>query len=99
MSDPDQGPGSGSTPTRPGSTPRTVGRHGDEQEVTSVTSGVTSSLSDRLDGRMHIPGDAGYDEARRVWNAMVDRRPQVVVRCASAADVATAVRVAREHDL
>jgi FAD/FMN-containing dehydrogenase len=64
-----------------------------------VTSGVTSSLSDRLDGRMHIPGDAGYDAARRVWNAMVDQRPQVVVRCASAADVATAVRVAREHDL
>jgi FAD/FMN-containing dehydrogenase len=53
----------------------------------------------RLDGQLLLPGDAGYDQARTVWNALVDRRPKMIIRCASAAEVVTAVRLARELDL
>jgi FAD/FMN-containing dehydrogenase len=45
------------------------------------------------------PEDAGYDDGRRLWNAIHDRRPAVIARPSSAEEVATAVRFAREHDL
>jgi FAD/FMN-containing dehydrogenase len=45
------------------------------------------------------PDDEGYDEARRIWNGAIDRRPACVVRCSGVADVVEAVRFARERDL
>lgn len=45
------------------------------------------------------PGDDGYDEARTVWNGMVDRHPRYIVRCADATDVAAAVQFATRNDL
>jgi FAD/FMN-containing dehydrogenase len=51
------------------------------------------------DGEVLLPGQAGYDEARTVWNGMVDRRPSMIVRCAGVADVVAAVRTARDRDL
>ncbi len=45
------------------------------------------------------PGDPGYDEARQVWNAMVDRRPALIARCREARDVVSAVALARREGL
>jgi len=50
-------------------------------------------------GEIVTPDAAGYDDARRVWNAMFDRRPAIVVRPSTADDVVTAVRFGRELDL
>jgi len=60
---------------------------------------ATQRLSDLVEGSVLLPGDPGYDEARKMWNAIVDRRPRLIVRCASVRDVVTAVRTAAEHDL
>ncbi len=52
-----------------------------------------------LQGRLFRPQDAEYDNARKIWNAMIDRRPALVARCACAADVRQSVRFARENGL
>ena len=56
-------------------------------------------LRETFAGDIVTPADASYDEARRLWNAVHDRRPAVIVRPTSREDVATAIRFAREHDL
>jgi FAD/FMN-containing dehydrogenase len=50
-------------------------------------------------GEVVTPADAGYDDARAIWNAMHDRRPALIARCTSARDVAAAIRHARAHGL
>jgi FAD/FMN-containing dehydrogenase len=50
-------------------------------------------------GELIAPGDAGYDEARKVWNGAIDRRPALIARCREAADVAAALRLGRERGL
>ncbi|WP_366919080.1 FAD-binding oxidoreductase [Geobacter sp.] len=57
------------------------------------------ALRKRLTGPLLLPGDIGYDEARRIWNAMIDRRPALIARCASTGDVVEAVGFARKHNL
>jgi FAD/FMN-containing dehydrogenase len=58
-----------------------------------------SELRGEVAGTVIRPGDASYDGARRCFNALVDRRPAVIVRCFGAADVATAFDYARTHGL
>src|SRR5437588_10761343 len=56
-------------------------------------------LAATLRGSLILPGDPGYDAARAVYNAMIDKRPAAVARCRDTADVVTAVRFARAHGL
>ncbi len=50
-------------------------------------------------GTVLEPADAGYDEARKVYNAMIDRKPRLIAKCADVADVITAVQMARANSL
>jgi hypothetical protein len=54
---------------------------------------------DRVSDVLLAPGDSGYEEARPVFNAMIDRRPGVIARCASTSDVVAAVNFARDEGL
>jgi FAD/FMN-containing dehydrogenase len=58
-----------------------------------------AELSQGFEGEILLSDGEGYDHARRLWNAMVDRRPAVIARCASASDVAKAVRFGRTRGL
>ncbi|HEX2087714.1 MAG TPA: FAD-binding oxidoreductase, partial [Solirubrobacteraceae bacterium] len=63
------------------------------------TPDVLDRLREGFSGALLRPHDAGYDEARRIWNGAIDRRPACIARCTGPADVVAAVRFAREHDL
>ncbi|MCC6069482.1 FAD-binding oxidoreductase [Massilia sp. GCM10020059] len=56
-------------------------------------------LQRSLRGSLLVPGEPDYDEARKIWNAMIDKRPAMIARCAGSADVRTAVNFARDHGL
>ena len=60
---------------------------------------TVQNFADSLRGPLLGPGEGGYDEARKVWNGMIDRRPALIARCAGVADVIAAVRFARDHEL
>src|SRR6266536_930970 len=60
---------------------------------------ITEELAGSFKGEIIGPDHAGYERARLVWNAMVDRRPGLILRCTSTQDVVAAVNVAREHGL
>jgi FAD/FMN-containing dehydrogenase len=58
-----------------------------------------AQLRQGFEGQVLLPDEDGYHQARQVWNAIVDRRPAVIARCASPSDVSAAVRFAVERDL
>ena len=60
---------------------------------------AVAELAKNLSGRVLLPGHTGWDEARRVHNGLVDKRPAVIAQCAGSADIAQAVRFARERSL
>ncbi len=57
------------------------------------------TLKTSLQGELLQPGDSGYDESRSVWNAMIDRRPDIIARCRGIADVVACVNFARNNKL
>jgi FAD/FMN-containing dehydrogenase len=70
-----------------------------EGSRTNVNDADIASLRSNVRGELVVAGDARYDEARRVWNGNVDRRPGLIVRCTGAADVQQAVNFARSLGL
>jgi FAD/FMN-containing dehydrogenase len=64
-----------------------------------LTDTSIAALKSALRGELIAPGDARYDEARKVYNGMIDRRPRLIARCADVADVITAVNFGRDNSL
>jgi FAD/FMN-containing dehydrogenase len=60
---------------------------------------TVQELRDALRGELVLPGDSGYEEARSVWNGMIDRRPALIARCAQTSDVVAAIGFARSEGL
>jgi FAD/FMN-containing dehydrogenase len=69
------------------------------ETATTATATGLERLRSSIGGLVIAPDDAGYDEARRIWNGAIDRHPACIARCTGVADVVTAVRFARERDL
>jgi FAD/FMN-containing dehydrogenase len=65
----------------------------------SVPQQAVDQLRAMISGEALTPVDAAYDAVRQVHNGMIDKRPAVIVRCQNTADIADAVKFAREHDL
>lgn len=68
-------------------------------KTTTLEASIVETFQSALRGTLLKAGDAGYDEARTIWNAMIDRKPALIVCCTGAADVQTAVKFAAEHNL
>ena len=68
-------------------------------DYTAISDGEVEDFRASLYGESLLPGDEGYDNARQVWNAMVDKRPALIARCSGTADVINSVNFAKENDL
>ncbi len=68
-------------------------------ERTTLAMGELDRFASTLRGDLVLRDTPPYEDARRIWNRMVERRPALIARCRSAGDVVRAIRFAREHDL
>jgi FAD/FMN-containing dehydrogenase len=64
-----------------------------------LSEATIASLKSNMRGELIEPSDARYNEARKVYNGMIDRRPRIIARCVDVADVIAAVNFGREHNL
>jgi FAD/FMN-containing dehydrogenase len=64
-----------------------------------ISRDTVTGLRSQLRGTVALPGEDGYETARVIWNAMIDKRPGLVIRCLGASDVITAVKLARDEKL
>lgn len=67
--------------------------------MVSLQKEMLAEFGSKVRGEVLLPGDAGYDVARTVWNAMIDRKPALIVRCTCVEDIQLSVVLAREHGL
>ena len=68
-------------------------------DYTVISEATAEDFRGSLHGGALLPGDEGYDSARRIWNAMIDKRPALIAQCSGTADVINSVNFARENGL
>jgi FAD/FMN-containing dehydrogenase len=72
---------------------------GTDARAREIPDEAIEQLRSAIGGRLLRPADPGYDEARTIWNAMIDRRPQLIIQCTAAEDVVRAVEFARANEV
>ena len=65
--------------------------------MTNVQAKKVGELKDGFEGEVVLPGDGAYESARKIWNAMIDKRPALVARCSTTSDIVRSVNFAREN--
>src|SRR6516164_2302883 len=68
-------------------------------KLAELSSKTLESFAERFRGALICENDRGYEQARRVWNGLIDKRPAMVARCSGVADVVAGINLAREHNL
>ena len=68
-------------------------------QTTVLKEEAVEQFRSSLHGDLALPGQPGYEEARTLWNAMIDRRPALIARCVGAADVIQSIKLASDHGL
>ncbi len=86
----------GQKPTKITGDIRAVTGNGDEKVIEKA---VVQELANSLRGRLLLPSSEGYDQARKVWNGMIDKHPALIVQCEGQSDVIHAVQLAHDYDL
>src|SRR5690348_12577453 len=71
----------------------------DSFNIETLTKADFQEFATRIRGEVLTPDDQSYDVTRQIWNAMIDKHPAVIVRCAAVADVLNALAFARAHHL
>lgn len=65
----------------------------------NLTKESAAALKDKIKGKIVLPSDAEYNETRKIWNAMIDKKPAVIVQCADSNDVSQAIDFASKNGL
>jgi FAD/FMN-containing dehydrogenase len=71
----------------------------EKDTMTTLQAETIEQLKGGFTGEILLPGDGAYDSARQIWNAMIDKRPAIIARCATTSDVVRAVNFARDKGL
>jgi len=69
------------------------------QSATTIDASATEALGKQIRGTIMLPQDSGYDQARKVYNAMIDKHPAIIIRCVDVADVMASVKFAKAENL
>ena len=69
------------------------------ERKSSISAEDVQALRSNFRGEILLPGDKAYDQVRKIWNGMIDRRPVIIARCLGASDVIKSVKFAKAHSL